>query len=78
MQPGVCRPDMVSSNGARVRALLFLIPIYQIWRYWMLEAIDWAAVIDAFLAASVFGIPIILLVIGLTYEIGRASCRERV
>ena len=36
----------------------------------MLEAIDWAAVIDAFLAASVFGIPIILLVIGLTYAVG--------
>jgi len=37
----------------------------------MLEAIDWAAVIDAFLAASVFGIPIILLVIGADLCCGR-------
>jgi hypothetical protein len=36
----------------------------------MFEIIDWAAISSAFLAASVFGIPIILLVIGLTYAAG--------
>lgn len=36
----------------------------------MFEMIDWSMVSEAFLAASVFGIPIILLVIGLTYAVG--------
>jgi hypothetical protein len=36
----------------------------------MFEMFDWAAVTDSFLTASVFGIPIILLVIGLVYAIG--------
>ena len=36
----------------------------------MFEMIDWAVVSEAFLAASVFGIPIILLVIGFTYAAG--------
>ena len=36
----------------------------------MFEAIDWAAVSDSFLSASVFGIPIMLLIIGLVYALG--------
>ena len=35
------------------------------------EAIDWPAVIDAFISAKAFGIPIILLVIGFTYGFGK-------
>ena len=34
------------------------------------DAIDWTAVNESFLAASVFGIPIIFLVIGLVYALG--------